>query len=186
MRYSRRFKWVIGLGGLLILVAAFALWPFRFYYDSVCSQCGAIRWTTEWQLPHSEHSFFKRSTVERTVLSSYLTSSGIVGPHSHQWLFGHGGDNGVRCALGPGDGIRTTVMSPAVVRLLAFSRQFGEQSESSNFLRFGLDQDISPAIRSLAASVPTDGFATRDQYRGWFSNQKWLIDDALEVARKER
>jgi hypothetical protein len=186
MRSSRTTRWLTGIGSLLVLAAAFAFWPFRFYYDSVCSQCGAIQSTTEWQLPLNHHCFFRRSTVEATALSSYLTSSGVVGTHQHQWLFGHGGGNGVQCALGDGDNIRATVTSPEVVHLLAYSRQFGEQEESSNLLRFAFDRDISRAILSLATHAPTNGFVSREAYRVWITDQRWFIDQALEIAKQNR
>ena len=173
-------------GGLLFfLAAAFELWPYRFHYDSVCSQCGAIKDATEWQLPHiRDYSFFTRSTIKQTCLSSYLTSSGIVGAHSHQWLFGHGGGNDIKCALGDGDPIRGTVTSPEVVRLLELSRQFGGSEESSNLLKLVFDRDISRSIRSLASSVPANGFTTNTQYRAWIKDYRVIVDVALESFKK--
>jgi len=186
MQLSRKSKWTIAIGSLLVLAAVFACWPFRFSYYSVCSECGAMQDTTEWQLPRSQHSFFRHSAVEPTVLSSYLTSSGIVGPHQHRWLFGHGGGNGVLCALGDGDGIRPTATSAEVVRFLAFSRQFGEQQDNSNFLKFAFDRDMTRTILSLATVVPTNGFESREAFRVWIADQRYLIDDALETAKRDR
>src|SRR5438309_425937 len=115
MKRPRQIKWFsMGAAFLILISAAFAFWPFRFYYDSVCSQCGAAKWTTEWQLPYSQTSLYSHSSVQETALSSYLARSGYIGTHSHRWLFGHGGGNGVRCALGDGDSIRQSVTSPNV------------------------------------------------------------------------
>lgn len=186
MKLSRTSKWMIGVGCFFVVVVAFAFWPFRFYYDSVCSQCGVIQQTTEWQLPHSQHSFFSHSAITQTPFSIYLTSSGGVGEHAHQWLFGHGGGNGIRCALGDGDSIRASVTSPDVARFLAFNRQYGNQEESGKLEKFVFDRDISRTILSLAAAVPTNGFATRAQYGTWLSEQGWLIDDALAIAKQNR
>ena len=187
MKLSRKTKWCsAALGGLFLMFAAFAFWPCRFYYDSVCSQCGAIRYTTKWQLPQSGHSLFTHSTAETTPLSRYLTSSGLVTAHPHHWLFGHGGGNGVRCALGEGDSIRASVMSLEIARLLEFARQYGEQYESGKFLRLTFDRDISRTVLSLAGSVPTNGFSSREQYRSWISDEGWVIDQALEFAQKSR
>jgi hypothetical protein len=186
MRSSRKFKWLIGVGSLFVLTAALAFWPFCFFHDSVCSQCGALQHVTEWQLPHSRYSFFRRFSVEPTVLSDYLLSSGVVSAHEHQWLFGHGGGNGVRCALGDGDRIRATVGSADVARLLSMTRQFGEQQQSRELLRFAFDRDMSRSIRFLAANVPTNGFASAEEYRVWIADNRWLVDDALEIEQQSR
>lgn len=176
-------KWRMGFYALIVLAITFVFWPFRFSYDSVCSQCGAIMQTTEWQLPYRHYTFFTCSSIRQTSLSSYLTSSHIVGTHSHHWLFAHGGGNGITCAQGDGDLIRAGVTSPEVVRLLDFSRQFGNQPECSNFLRYTLDRDISRTVVSLASSLPPAGFATRKEYQAWVTNQNFLIQDAVEASK---
>ena len=186
MRISRPFKWLLGIGTLLVLAATFAIWPFRFSSYSVCSQCGAIQHKTEWQLPQIPGTFFTASAITQTVLSDYLTSSGDAGVHSHQWLFGHGGGNGIRCALGVGDVIRATVSAPEVPRLLAWNREFGHQTKSADLLRFTLDPEMSRTVLLLAAAVSTNGFANAETYRVWFEEQRWRIDDALEMAKQVR
>jgi hypothetical protein len=173
---------LIGAGILLLGAAIFILWPFRFSYDSVCSQCGAIQNTTEWQLPFSRHTIFKHSTIESTPLSRYLTTAGIISEQPHQWLFGHGGGNGIKCALGDGDNLRATVTSPETVRLLRFSRQFGEPEESAKFLTLVFDRNSSHEMVGLAASVPTNGFSSSEQYHAWVEDQRWFIDFAQERA----
>src|SRR5262245_10027550 len=107
-------------GAALLLSATIALWPCRFYYDSVCAKCGTLRYTTVWQLPysHSDFGFFKSSTESESELSSYLKSSGQVRAHKHDWQFGHGGGNGVRCAIGGGDELRSQVKSKDIPCLL--------------------------------------------------------------------
>jgi hypothetical protein len=179
-----RRKWEIAACGLFALAATFVFWPFRFSYDSVCSRCGMERRTIEWQLPHSRFTFFTWSFTAQTPLSTYLTSSGIVGPHSHAWLFGHGGGNGIKCALGDGDSIRATAESPEVVRLLAFSKQFDNQHESTNLLKYVFDRDISSDIRSIAHSVPTNGFAAQDEYHAWFTDHDFPIQEALSIQKE--
>lgn len=130
--------------------------------------------------------FFRRSRVDATALSSYLTSSGAVAAHEHQWLFGHGGGNGILCALGPGDSIRAAVTSAKVARLLSVSRQFGGQKQSTEFLRHAFDRAMSRIILCIAERVPSNGFASAKAYQIWFTDQKWLIDDALEMAKQSR
>jgi hypothetical protein len=188
MRLSRKTKWCsVGTGGVVVLLfAAFLFWPFRFDYYSVCSLCGARQYTTEWQLPHSRQTLFDNSTVETTPLSRYLTSSGTVSNHSHAWLFGHGGGNGILCAIGAGDDIRGSVESPEVVRLLVFSKQYGDQGEASKFVRYILDRHMSRTMLRFAITVPTNGFSGREQYHSWIADQAEIIDDALEAAKQDR
>ena len=187
MKLSRKVKWCsAGVGCLILLPAVVAFWPFRFGYDSVCSQCGAIRSTAEWHVPYSERYLFTYSVVETTPVSRYLTSSGLVTAHSHHWLFGHGGGNGVRCALGDGDKIRATVMSPKAARFLALTREYGGREDTTKVLRFTFDPDLSPMVLNLADFVPTNGFSGRDQYRSWISDQAWFIEQAVELAKQNR
>jgi hypothetical protein len=70
--------------------------------------------------------------------------------------------------------------------LLSVSRQFGGQEQSAELLRFAFDREMSRTIRSLAADVPTNGFASAEAYRGWIADQRWLIDAALEMAKESR
>ena len=176
----------IMIGAALLLCGAGVFWPFCFSYDSVCSKCGASRYTREWQLPHSQHSLFAHSQIVSTPLSQYLSSSGMVQAHSHQWLFGHGGGNGVRCALGDGDSIRSSVWSHEVTNLLDAARRYGEEGEASKLLRLTFDRDLSRTVRSLASFAPTNGFASREAYRSWISEQAYIIDQGLEMAGEKK
>lgn len=82
MQLSRTSRRQIGVGGLLALTAIVIFWPFCFFYDSVCSQCGAIQHTTMWQLPHGQHSFFS-GVPESMRLRCQATSLRLVPwPHT--------------------------------------------------------------------------------------------------------
>jgi hypothetical protein len=168
-------------GFLLVLGVTFTLWPYRFYYDSFCSQCGAYKWSLDWQLPHSEICFFSHSTVAETSLSLYLVSSGTVQSHKHNWIFAHGGGNGIRCALGDGDSIRSSAASPKVVRFLEATRVFGGNDEFRENLRLTFDRDHSLTIRMLANSMPTNGFPTKAAYRSWIEEQAIWVEGLTET-----
>jgi hypothetical protein len=65
---------LIGAGSLGLLAATFVFWPFRFGYDSVCSQCGATRETTElsgakrnWRKMGGEEMDFLRLSFLRRI-----------------------------------------------------------------------------------------------------------------------
>jgi hypothetical protein len=179
-------RWKVGVASLLLAATSIVIWPFRFSYYSICSECGAIQNTIEWQLPWSRVVLFKYSTVEATPLSSYLTTPGVLAPHTHRWLFGHGGGNGITCAQGDGDLIRGTVTAPEFAQLVELTRQFDDPEQSNRFLRWGFDRDVTRTMRDLAGSIPTNGISSRDQYRAWLSDQSWLIADVREAASHEK
>jgi len=161
-------------GGLLFLTCAAFFWPFCFYSYSICVKCGASRRTREWQLPRSQSSFFSHSSVTGTPLSLYLSST-VVPKHAHLWLFGHGGGNGVRCALGDGDALRSSVSSSNVVAFLECTRRYGQSNEFAKFLTLTFDRDQSRGVLSLAVLMPTNGFSSQEAYRAWILEQSpWM------------
>jgi hypothetical protein len=182
LRVLRHLKWVLtATGFVLVLGIAFAFWPYRFYYDSFCSQCGAYKWSLEWQLPHSEMWFFRHSRISETALSRYLTSSSTVSRHVHRWLFAHGGGNGIRCALGDGDSIRSSMTSSEVARFLQATRAYGGSDEYRAYLRLTFDRDHSLTIRMLANSIPTNGFQTKAAYHSWIEEQAIWVEGLTET-----
>src|SRR5215204_6449400 len=90
----------IAMFAALATVVTLALMMGPFGYTSVCNRCGALRSTTEWQLPMTSLTVFRSSTESESPLSRVLLTNGIVAAHSHQWLFAQGGGNGVKCAIG--------------------------------------------------------------------------------------
>jgi hypothetical protein len=187
MTISRKSKWIIATSGFSSLVAiALWFWPFCFGYYSVCSRCGEIQDSTEWQLPHTSFAFWSRSSIEPTVMSRYLASSGLVSTHSHQWLFGHGGGNGVRCALGSGDRVRPTLDSPEVPTFLELTRQYGEPGETAKYLTYTFDRNVSHQVLILAGTVPKEGIHSSEEFRRWMNDWSSFIGDEIASANKRR
>ena len=175
-------NWVpLGIAFAIAAGVAFTFWPYRFYSDSFCSICGAYKWTREWQLPHSDAWFFRWSTYSETALNRYLTSSGVVTPHAQRWLFAHGGGNGVRCALGDGDSIRSSVASSEVVRLLEATRVYGGSHEFREYLRLTFDRDHSRKVKMLANSMPTNDFPNKAAYRSWVEEQAIWVEGLTDT-----
>jgi len=107
----------------------------RFGFTSVCSRCGAIRDTTDWQIPLTSITVFSLSSTHASPVSTILTSTGIIVAHEHKWLFCQGGGNGVRCAIGAGRHIRPAVESDGVAAVIAASQRFGELQFRDRLLR---------------------------------------------------
>jgi hypothetical protein len=182
MRVPCHLKWIFAATGFAIVLGiAFTYWPYRFYYDSFCSQCGAYKSSLEWQLPHSETWFFRHSRISETALSRYLTSSSTVSRHVHRWLFAHGGGNGIRCALGDGDSIRSSMASSEVARFLQAARVYGGSDEFRDYLRLTFDREHSLTIRMLANSMPTNGFQTEAAYHSWVGEQAIWFESLTET-----
>src|SRR5690348_15012967 len=97
---NRRKKIAISLAIVALLVLAASALFCRFEFTSVCSQCGATRDTTDWQIPLTSVRVFSHSSEHASPVSTVLVSSGTVATHQHQWLFCQGGGNGVKCAIG--------------------------------------------------------------------------------------
>jgi hypothetical protein len=183
---SLRQNWIwMVVAGAVLLPMAVVFWPFRFYYDSFCAQCGAEKFTTEWEAAGSgcDWTLFRRSFVRPTPMSQYLSSSGLVGNHPHVWLFAHGDGNGVRCALGGGDALRTAVDSLSMVQLLQSAKKYGGRNECEKLLHLTLDPDTSRSVLTMAALFPTNGFSDKEEYENWMTDNKWVIDEAPLAPR---
>jgi hypothetical protein len=141
MKRKKRFL-IVGASVLLIALVASALFG-RFGFTSVCSRCGEIRDTTEWQIPLTSVTVFSPSSEHTSPVSTALTTSGIVAAHEHQWLFCQGGGNGVTCAIGEGRHIRPVVQSDAVAAIIAASQRFGETQFRDRLLRALFDPKTS-------------------------------------------
>jgi hypothetical protein len=87
---NRRKRITVVLAIVAVVVLAASAIFGRFGFTSVCSQCGAIRDTTEWQIPLTSVTIFSHSSEHASPVSTVLTSSGIIATHQHQWLFCQG------------------------------------------------------------------------------------------------
>ena len=172
-----RIKQFVVVGACLVtitLVASALFGAFRF--TSVCSRCGAIQDTTEWQIPLTSFTLFSHASDRPSPVSTVLKSSGLVAAHEHQWLFCSGGGNGVTCALGDGRHIRPAVESSGVATAIEASQQFGESQFRDRLLRDLFDPKTSEAVRGLGMSVPANGFPDASAFRDWLSQVTETFD----------
>jgi hypothetical protein len=172
-------KWFAkSLGVVLIFAAAFVLYPFCFSYVSVCAECGAEQHSQEWKLPWTDWTVFKHSSFHATPLSRYLSSSGLVAAHTHNWLFAAGGGNGITCAIGQGRHLWQAIRAPNSARLLESMRTYDGPEAALNFLRLELDPAVSqrgPIM--MIALFPTNGFSNKEQYHAWLLDNDLHLDD---------
>jgi hypothetical protein len=167
----------LAAGVLAVCVAFFG----AFGYSSVCSRCGAVRQTTEWQIPCTSIPIFSRSSVRQTPVSLSMTTNRIAPPHGHQWVFAQGGGNGVRCALGSAHMVRFTVESSEVAQLLAALERYGERGFRDKVLTNLFDDSTTHLVRTL--SVPSGGFTNAAQLHAWISEESEYFDEMVTAFR---
>jgi hypothetical protein len=182
MTRKKRFV-VVGVSIAIIALVASALFG-AFGFTSVCSRCGAIQDTTEWQIPLTSITLFRHSSEHASAVSTVLTSSGLVAPHEHQWLFCAGAGNGVTCAIGEGRHITPVVQSDGVAAVIAASHRFGETQFRDRLLRALFDPKTSEAVRGLGMSVPTNGFPDASAFHAWLSQETESFDEMVAMYQK--
>ena len=183
MTRKKRFLIVTASAAIITLVAAALFGAFSF--TSVCSRCGAIRDTTEWQIPMTSITVFSHSSEHASPVSTVLTSNGIIAAHEHQWLFCQGGGNRVTCAIGEGRHIRPVVQSDGVAVVIAASQRFGDARFRDRLLRSLFDPKTSEAVRRLGMSVPTKGFPDAAAFRAWLSQETESFDEMVAMHQKK-
>ena len=175
---------LVGVGIALLLPASLVVCLSPFSYASVCSKCGAIKHTTEWQFRRTSIGIFSQSSTQETPLSLALSSSGIVKNHSHEWLFSQGGGNGVRCALGEGHAIRGSVESEGLAQVLLATERFGEVQFRDRLLQMVFDAQSSEMARGVGITVPTNVLLQAQSFREWMIEEIKVLDWQAEWVRK--
>ncbi len=167
-----------GLVVLALLLSAFS-------WCSVCSRCGALQYSTEWQIPFTSLGLFRHSSERATPVSTGFLNTGIVPPHKHVWLFCRGAGNGVKCAIGPGERIWATVQTKALANLIEVTQRYGEAGFRDKLVRLTFDPDTSNLVRELALTrAPVEGFPTASALHLWIADQSDYLD-TMDVARKK-
>ena len=181
---SKKQRWIaIGLFAVVATLAAFTLMSGPFGYFSVCDRCGALRRTTNWQIPSTSLTFFTHSTETESALSQVLLTNGIVQPHEHHWLFGHGGGNGVKCAIGTGRHIRPAVDSQEFAGLVLLLHTAGETDFRDRVLRGVFDPDTSHFFRSLSFSAPKPPTGSTE-LRNWIADESQYLDEFVDPYKE--
>ena len=181
---ARPWRAAIGPSVGLAILAAFAHLYGRFGYTSVCDRCGALRETTQWQVPFTDITLFERSTESDSALSRVLLSRGIVPSHSHHWLFANGGGNGVLCAIGSGRHLRFTLQSEKVAALVRMLHERGQLSVRDRILRDVFNPDLSRVFPALCSDAPATD-ATGTEIQNWVTEMTNNLE-IVESATKRR
>jgi len=177
-RARLRRRWCVALG----LLALIAWGPFRFSYFSVCSKCGCIRDSVARQLPFLPVTYWTSHRLEDSPVSR--AAAQLVQPHSHEWLFGQGGGNGVLCALGPGHQIAPTVWSEQVASFIRATHEYVAPSKARYWLNCALDPKRSRAVLNWlqASGFPASAPVDRKTYSKWRERANLYLPGYDELA----
>jgi hypothetical protein len=179
---AKRVALVVAIIGLVSLAVCATVGAFGF--SSVCTRCGAIRETTEWQIPLTSINVFQHSSEHATLVSAALVKGGIITKHEHLWLFSQGGGNGIRCALGEGRHIRPVVESEGVATVIAASQKFSELQFRDRLLHAMFDPKTSEAVRRLGMNAPTNGFSDASVFRLWMTQETESFEETVAMHQK--
>jgi hypothetical protein len=177
MKKAKKVKWgLIFVVGVVVLVGCI-LTSGAFRYLSVCDRCGAIRQTTEWQIPRTRFAFFSHSSIRQTAVSLCLTTNRIVPTHGHKWVFAQGGGNGIKCALGRAHLVRSTVESLEVAQILETLERYHERNFRDRVLKNLFNDSTTYMVRTLF--VPSGGFTNAAHLHAWVFEQNRSFNEMV-------
>jgi hypothetical protein len=181
---TRKKRFVLNSVSVAVISLLAIVFFGAFRFASVCGRCGAIRETTEWQIPLTRLTIFRQSSEHASPVSTVLASEGIIARHEHQWVFCHGGGNGTMCAIGEGRHIRPGVESERIGAVIAASERFGELQFRDRLLSALFNPKTSMVVRGLGVSVPTNGFPDAAAFRTWLSQEAESFDEEVAIYQK--
>lgn len=139
--------------------------PCRFNSYSVCDECGAIRRASERQLPFVQISYWTTERIEPSALDDLQ----LAPQHDHHWVFGHGGGNGVSCALGEGRHSVSVLSNPLIHEFLANSHEYAGVEDARGWLAAILKDGKGDRVVIWLAETgfPATGFSNGGDYEQW-------------------
>lgn len=169
---------LITLSAALLLIGA--LFYGRFYSSSVCAQCGASQFQTEWQVPLTTVTLFRTNHSEETTLSKAIIEAKLVLPqHEHEWWFTQGGGNGVTCALGRGHGVFQAVHDSRIPLLILAANRHHQAEFARRIVTCLFNPDTSDGVRTIASMAASKEFSDDAQFAKWLSESSQLIETYL-------
>ncbi|MDB5328397.1 MAG: hypothetical protein JWM57_3966 [Phycisphaerales bacterium] len=174
--WQRTLLWVIA-----IPVAVFgALWG-AFGYSSACRECGMIRSSTDWQIPFTPLTYWRSHSLEPTLLSREVEADALATGHTHNWVFSHGGGNGIMCAIGSGRWLMSEAMSPDCPTFIHGLVLYRDKRLAREWLTLLLDPKI--AIHPpLGYDLPKKNFPNKAAFDEWGSK----LRDNLSFDEQEQ
>jgi len=165
-----------------LVLALAAMGPFRFSWFSICSQCGAVRNSSQRQLPFVNVTYWTSHNTVETPLSQVAAT--FIPQHEHNWIFGHGGGNSVMCALGPAGAMRRFTSDSDIVHFLVLTQRFIGPEAAQHYLAFALNpeqcRDFSAWLR--IGNISGSRIDTKSDYDKWLRDTRAYIADFSDVT----
>jgi len=173
-RLSRKRIAFISIGLLVTGLVAFFC---TFGSISVCNVCGATQTETDFQLPFIDVTYWSMKHVESTTLSRTVERLNLCPPHQHEFVFAHGGGNGVMCAIGQGRHFLGACQYDELSAFVADVAKYRSNSVAAEWLTESLDPDRSSRVMYIARSFPLTGFVDQDKFDGWWKENLFDITE---------
>jgi hypothetical protein len=94
----------------------------------------------------------------------------LIANHEHEWLFGHGGGNGVKCAIGPGRHLRSSFESTNVAAFVEALTKYTDQQTVSKWLTRLQNPELSHACLRAADYPRDDAFGSEQLFKAWLND----------------
>lgn len=173
MKIKQKFMERAAIIILVVAVATVAISATfgRYRYWMICDKCAMIQSRAEWHLPLTELFLYRHSQEKPTPVSRILLQDGIVAGHEHHWVFGTGGGNGIKCAIGLGRHIFPAAESEGVAAIIDASHRYGAHEFRDRVVGALLDPQRSDTVSSLQMIVPKGGFPNAEAFKGWMDKE---------------
>jgi hypothetical protein len=111
-----------------------------------------------------------------------LLTNGIVKPHDHHWLFGQGGGNGVKCAIGSGRYIRSAADSKEFADMILMLHSHGQTAFRDRVLHGLFNPDTSLQFFNLSFGAPKET-ASDSEVQSWIKEESQYLDDMVAAQK---
>ncbi len=175
----KRSLWRLSFYSAAALLIYLAITAGSFRYQSVCDKCGAIKNSTDWNIPFTSWCLFTQANEAETELSRVLADLKLVPPHQHHWLFASGAGNGAFCAIGPGRHLRQNINDRAFSSLIARLSSVGQSKFRDKLLTIALNPDQSLAVRMIWLDAPANSLIS--DWNEWVKEASETVDRGLEI-----
>ncbi len=165
----------LGLLLSVIFLLAVTVWPSRHGWSSVCTRCGAFRWTREYYLGQSRITVYRSHGFLSSPFNDAVVRHGALPTHAH--TFAHS-------TL-----LKARVSGSRAVSFIDNLIRYTNKATADKWIRRLLDVDIGTAVFELILGerFPKGGFSTRSEFTTWWTPQRVRdLEEMVEYLIAER
>lgn len=175
----------IALALTVLVVLGMAALFGRFGGVSACHHCGALKYETRWEVPFMcQWCYFYQEHLEETPLSRCLSTDPAIASRPHQWIFIHGGGNGIKCALGSGGPVFSVACDPHMAQEAEASQQYADPEFHRQLVHAMLCPESAQLMGMAGYEMPEGGITSREAFLAWRKEGQENLAEAFEAAQK--